>query len=204
MIVLDDNVRGRWMEDIHEFFVLSLCFSLNWKLFQIFKNWNQAGAGDSAILNSPFSITMIYKPPGLEEITFFFCCCFLRDYYWILSKRSCLVGFIKSGLSSSVSSSNRLGCFGAILPRRAIDILDKYLNVFFKSLESYKWSGMTSPRVKREEKFMRNELGVWILFLFGPVLHSTSNSWKAVKPSRYFWKHPTKIGAQGLPKNGRF
>ena len=107
------------------------------------------------------------NPPGLEEIAFFFCFCFLRDYYWILSKRSCLVGFIKSGLSSSVSSSNSLGCFGPILPRRTTDILDTYLNVFLKSLESYKWSGMTSPRVKREEKFMRNELGVWIYFSLG-------------------------------------
>ena len=33
-------------------------------------------------------------------------------------------------------------------------------------------SRMTSLRMKREEKLMRNELGIWVLFLLGPVLNS--------------------------------
>lgn len=82
------------------------------------------------------------------------------------------MGFTKSGFASYIFTDNRLGCLGPTFPPRTTKILDKYLNVFFKSLRATKEG--KNDKFKRQEKKNSREmiLAFRASFLLRPIFIS--------------------------------
>lgn len=62
MVMFNDNIRGSWMKDIWEPFVLSLQLLCKSEIISNLKILSKTGAGGSAILNSLSSTPMPYNP----------------------------------------------------------------------------------------------------------------------------------------------